>query len=459
MMLLGVGCDSVEDSSVQLPEIKSTFIAPSNQRSTGDPDEGYAYLVEGGYVGRGIPLEIFQAAGVGSELGNVLDRSGDGATLPPEFNAVTAPNGVRMAAPNCLSCHAQTINGDYIVGLGNSVTDFTNDSSTLIPLLDQFIRSRYGEGSPEWEAYVPFRRATLAIGPNIRTRVQGLNPADRLTFVLSAHRDPVTLAWSDTPLYPLPEPAGYVVPTDVPAWWLLKKKNAMFYTGLGRGDFARISMASSLLTLQDTTEARQIDERFADVVAYIRSIEPPPYPEVIDNTLAERGRTVFEANCSVCHGTYGADPTYPNLLIDLETIGTDAELAQSYILNKRFLDLYNESWFASPPHAARLETEPGYVAPPLDGIWATAPYFHNGSVPTLADVLDSRNRPTYWKRTFDTSAYDYEKVGWVYTRETAGGPRTIYDTTLPAHGNQGHVFGDVLDTDDRRAVIEYLKTL
>ena len=128
------------------------------------------------------------------------------------------------------------LNGSYIVGLGNHTTDYTRDTSTLIPLLDNAMRSAgYGEGTPEWEAYLPFREGTQVTGPQIQTRVRGVNPADQLTFVLAVHRDPATLAWTDTPRRPLPN--APLVPTDVPAWWLLKKKNAMFYTALGRGDF------------------------------------------------------------------------------------------------------------------------------------------------------------------------------------------------------------------------------
>jgi hypothetical protein len=57
----------------------------------------------------------------------------------------------------------------------------------------------------------------------------------------------------------------------------------------------------------------------------------------------------------------------------------------------------------------------GYIAPPLDGIWATAPYLHNGSVPDLATLLKSSSRPTYWLRSFDDGDYDLTNVGWKCT--------------------------------------------
>jgi hypothetical protein len=111
----------------------------------------------------------------------------------------------------------------------------------------------------------------------------------------------------------------------------------------------------------------------------------------------------------------------------------------------------------------------GYQAPPLDGIWATAPYFHNGSVPTLYDVLNSKSRPQRYTRSFKTDKedYDFEKVGWKVTLVKDKLPNTapaierrkIYDTTLPGRSNAGHTYGDKLTDPERMAIIEYLKTL
>jgi hypothetical protein len=98
------------------------------------------------------------------------------------------------------------------------------------------------------------------------------------------------------------------------------------------------------------------------------------------------------------------------------------------------------------------------VAPPLDGVWATAPYLHNGSVPTLTALLDSRQRPARWRRDHASDVYDLRAVGWPYTAGTAGDAQT-YDTTLPGYGAGGHTFGDALDAAQRSALLEYLKTL
>ena len=113
------------------------------------------------------------------------------------------------------------------------------------------------------------------------------------------------------------------------------------------------------------------------------------------------------------------------------------------------------------------------MAPPLDGVWATAPYLHNGSVPTIAALLDSSKRPAYWSRkydasgTYDSNDYDEATLGWNVTaldhgqstEADAAVKKHLYDTSLPGYSNVGHTFGDGLSGADRSAVIEYLKTL
>ncbi len=343
-----------------------------------------------------------------------------------------------------------------MIGLGNNTYDYTTDQGGQFQLVDVLVKGFYGEGSPEWTAYQPVSQAYKAIGPYILTEMRGPNPADKIFGTLSAHRRAGDLQWMTDKQFDVPLKA---VPTDVPAWWLMKKKNALYYNALGRGDFARLSAAAGLLTMQDSTEARRMDEHFADLMAWIRTIEPPAYPYAIDQNLAAQGKVVFEQNCSKCHGTYGATETYPNLLVDLTTIGTDPLLSQTYRTYPQHQNWYNDSWYAQGPYKAQLLPNDGYIAPPLDGIWATAPYLHNGSVPTLEDLLNSAQRPVFWKRSFDNADYNRQKGGWNYTVENSQANVDTYNTTLAGYGNGGHQFGDVLTTAERQAVVEYLKTL
>jgi mono/diheme cytochrome c family protein len=233
----------------------------------------------------------------------------------------------------------------------------------------------------------------------------------------------------------------------------------MFYNGFGRGDFAQYLMASNLLTVKDSSEARSVSKHFGDVLAYIVSLQPPKYPKPIDKELALKGEIVFIDNCSRCHGTYGKNESYPNLLIPIGIVQTDSALIKSNQQNPQFIAWFNNSWLSQGITPAKLVPFNGYIAPPLDGVWITAPYFHNGSVPNLGAVLNSKLRPTYWQRNFKKPEYDYENVGWKYEQKDKPELKKTYNTTLYGYGNYGHYFGDHLSDADRKAVIEYLKTL
>lgn len=426
----------------------------------GDAQKGYTYLTAGEYMSSGIPYEAY-LKGFGEDNSNVLDREGDNAKVAFDYTVVSSSNGVRVVAPNCLSCHAGNLNGELIVGLGNSASDFTSNRADNLTLLNSAILLLYGgEESEEWKAYDQFRKSIAAIGPKTITETKGVNPADKIAQVLITHRDKNSLEWVDEPNIAI---SDEVIPTDVPAWWLLKKKNAMFYNGIGRGDFCKSFIGSSLLTIENKTMAEKVDQNMVDVLAYINSLEPPPYPFALNTELAAQGKPIFEENCVKCHGSYGANPDYPNLMVALNTIGTDAELSDHYTtpspINDYFMDWFNNGWFGTSNAPLNITAEGGYIAPPLDGVWATAPYLHNASVPTLDDMLNSKNRPKYWSRTYDSADYDEIKVGWTYTVQTSKLNKNTYDTTLKGYGNEGHTFGDELSDSERKALLEYLKTL
>jgi mono/diheme cytochrome c family protein len=428
---------------------------PASKQRKGNAAKGYAYLTTGDYVKGGIPIDLFVLA-MGKNSANYLKRTGINATISHEYTAVKALNGENLVAPNCLQCHAQVFNGALVMGMGNTFIDFSQGdklNAQAYTMMENFLK----KSSPKkYEASKPFLQVAKTIGPYLNTAVRGVNAADRLAGVLAAHRDPVTFTWSDTASMEIPKD---VIPSDVPPWWLLKKKNAMFYNGFGRGDFGRFLMASNLLTVNDSSESRKVDEQIRHVLAFIYTLEAPKYSLPINKKLAGEGEKVFIDKCSKCHGKYGSKEEYPNLLIPQSIIKTDSFLHKSNYQNPQFVNWFNSSWFAMGDHPAKLQPFNGYIAPPLNGIWCTAPYLHNGSVPTVEAVLNSKLRPMYWQRNFDTPEYDYERLGWKFTIKDSSSNRTIYNTTLPGYGNYGHYFGDKLSDSERKAVIAYLKTI
>ena len=112
-----------------------------------------------------------------------------------------------------------------------------------------------------------------------------------------------------------------------------------------------------------------------------------------------------------------------------------------------------------------LQAKMIYKARPLDGIWATAPYLHNGSVPNLYGMLSpAAERPETF--CLGSRLFDPERVG--YSTECVSGAFKL-DTTLPGNSNDGHEFkdgprakgvlGPTFSHEDRMALIEYLKSL
>jgi Cytochrome c len=435
----------------------ATSIQEEAQRS-GDPKRGLDVLLNGDNVRCGIPYRAYDAykAFLGP-LEAVPGRTGMNADVHHGLTVTRTASGVDVVAPNCLGCHMGHFEGELIMGLGNSANDNTQESLGVFALLEPLL-----ETDEERSELAKFRQRAEAVAPYVTTPTIGVNPADNLAAILFAHRDPVTLNWSDTPLIDVG--SLEVVPTDTPPWWRMKKKHAMFYSAAGRGDHARIMMTASAFCADTVAEVTDIDKEFNHVRAFISSLEAPKWKHEVDLALADRGEEVFNATCAQCHGTYGKNEEYPNLWIATDTIGTDPTLAKGAQFATVFIEWFKKSFYG---RTARLEPQDGYVAPPLDGIWATAPYLHNGSVPTIAAMLESSTRPAFWSRTFDSNDYDTETLGWRFEVHTADGyavasadeKRKIYDTTKVGYGNGGHLYGDVLSPDDRRAVLEYLKTL
>lgn len=441
------------------PQAAAGPVPPAPQRP-GDSAAGRIALLNAPYITCGIPESAYRrTVDTGALPEKLPGRRDRNAELPYFQTAYTTSDGVDLVTTNCLVCHAARFNGELVIGLGNEFLDFTRDPVPAVQRSGLYVDA--GAEAREWGKWVD--RIT-AIAPYMITDTVGVNPAPNVTLALIAHRDPRTLAWSPDPL--LEPPPRTPLPVSVPPWWRMAKKHAMFYTTVGRGDHARMMMMESLVCTDSVAEARSIDSYFTDVRAYLTSLRPPLYPYPVDPPQATRGRAVFETHCSGCHGTYGDDGVYPNLVVALEAVGTDPAYARQAVDHwGDYARWFQESFYGE---LARATPALGYIAPPLDGVWATAPYLHNGSVPSLEVLLDSARRPTYWRHA-DPAApqYDDRALGWRFTVLPHGKSgvtdtddrRTLYDTTLHGYGNGGHSFGDILSDADRRAVLEYLKTI
>ena len=175
----------------------------------------------------------------------------------------------------------------------------------------------------------------------------------------------------------------------------------------------------------------------------------------VDDALAAEGAVIFAERCAGCHGAHTGD-TFPNTLVPPSEIGTDPFRVANF-------GPVEADWFNSfiPDPAYEMDATDGYLAPALVGLWASAPYLHNGSVPTLRALLDPDLRPGRWRRSDE--AYDpidvglrYEIIDEVVDRDTIEG-RKVVDTHAEAMGNQGHVID--LPAEAIPPLLEFLKTL
>ncbi|MDR3417053.1 MAG: hypothetical protein P4L83_12780 [Nevskia sp.] len=387
--------------------------------------------------------------------------------------------------------------------------------------------------------------------------------------------------------------SGSVASNDAPAWWNAGHRPVKFQDGILPGDSDRTDLVfgitfANLIAASSGSQAAQVWLKAHDQDAghFIMSLQSPswPYgycsnadgtpaagdnPACINTPLAEQGAILFHSknlwdpslenpvpkpdggngSCASCHGAYSPqfvnDPSYldtpalegiASYVVPKAVIGTDPARVDTN--NKavqgagagNFLNYPETAGTAQSCAALGGSYPPGYLAPPLYGVWATAPYFHNGSVPTVWDVLKPSDRPPIWQRVsaparadqqgqvvmgFDTDmprAYDMARLGWQYTTPACGSgsqvipylqcnptnpnteplaqallslldgnlvgvwnlgnfavwsattpaqidQRKTYNTHLYSQGNEGHAFTSVLTDGERKALIEYLKTL
>ena len=194
---------------------------------------------------------------------------------------------------------------------------------------------------------------------------------------------------------------------------------------------------------------------------WIWTLPPPAYPYAVDAALAARGQGVYAQQCLSCHGDHRFKTGVKSgdrigQVEDIEVIRTDRHRLDSYtsVFALNQYGLFPDSKF----RFTRFRKTHGYANQPLDGIWLRGPFLHNGSVPTLRDLLNpAAARPAVFYRGNDV--FDQTGVGFVSSVAESNGRRfTRYDTSVPGNGNGGHDYGTTLPESDKAAIVEYLKT-
>jgi hypothetical protein len=190
---------------------------------------------------------------------------------------------------------------------------------------------------------------------------------------------------------------------------------------------------------------------------FLLKLPSPKYPLPTDSAKAAKGKGIFTQKCADCHAFGGART---GKVVTVDEVGTDGERHRLWTSDAA--TRYNAYAAGYPWKFSGFRgtdgRDGGYVSVPLDGIWIRAPYLHNGSVPSLRDLLkppDARPKE-FWR---GSDLYDPERVGFDSFSEEARRIGTHFSTLDKGNGNKGHTYGTELPDDQKDALVEYLKTL
>jgi hypothetical protein len=414
----------------------------------------------------------------------------DNNDLPLGLMQVMVPNESGTpepwAEPNCYACHATRINDKMIFGASNARFDFH------MMVVDNLRMVEKATNIPKDTLVnqLPVQVNQVAGGINV---IQYMSVSASIRDANANLRSPVDF-----------DKVLALVPNDIGPnpWWNSARKDRFFWDGWmssaaelhsadamqlvvrfggGNTGIPEVTVAN---TAQQIMDSRQ---DLADSYAYHMGTPTPAYPFPIDQTLAQEGETIFETKaltngdtCKDCHGSYAASATPPpkhNTFVAPAQVGTDPTRFTN--VPQVFLDWYkngvqstliSKTDSSGQPARVNVAQQRGYIAPPLNGVWASAPYFHNNSVPTLAEVLQPSARPAIWKLVDDSAdMYDPQRVGLKVERPDAVPPnlsqyqtRKYHDSTNPkitGASPKGHDYPSALSDHERSAVLEYLKTL
>ena len=247
-------------------------------------------------------------------------------------------------------------------------------------------------------------------------------------------------------------------PTDMPSIWNLQKyksEKGMFLNFAGDSHDPYSVIMDSAMGLLGAAPHNKND--FLGQVKwlheYLGAQRAPKFPFPIDDSKASRGKALFDANCAQCHASERTGTRIP-----VNQVGTDRNRLDSW--NKQAAIAANKVVRDMGLERKGLveETLDGYIAAFLDGIWLRAPYLHNGSVPSLRDLLEPvEQRPKVFFRGYDV--YDSVKGGFVTQGLEAERVGTRYQVSDKGNGNQGHTYGTALSPEEKDLLVEYMKTL
>lgn len=235
---------------------------------------------------------------------------------------------------------------------------------------------------------------------------------------------------------------------NVPVWNQKARKGmALHWDGLNISE-EEVVLSSAI---GDGATRKYIQRENLDrMKEWIMNQPAPKYPFSVEKELAAKGNEIYKRDCASCHSP-GGEKT--GKVIPVEEVGTDRHRVDMW--TEAAAKAYNnyQDWGFKD-----FRKSNGYVSVLLDGVWLRGPYLHNGSVPSLVDLLTLPEERTkvFW-RGYDV--LDRENVGFVSEGPEAQSIGSEFDTKEAGNSNSGHLWGTGLSAEEKKALIEFLKTL
>ena len=474
----------VETTGILIPERPLRLLIEGNPN---DPLRQLMSELLPAFTGLSSMEEIYE------QLGLVRSPEGD-------YWGVTVMNTERGAGLtfSCATCHSGRVFDTPTMGLFNRQSTANNMFVVYKPLFEAVGPTAFalGTGADSGETDLwRMSRENIRYVRSVEPRVLGLDTALAHTILSLGTRelDPWATrteeSWQNPRANELENHPSDVKPAT---WWLTKYKNKFFSDGslvsgnpvLGALLVNEFGRGSDLVALDAwIIENWTIIEEFTTGVF---ATQAPSFfdhfePDAFDMAAAKRGEQLFVDNCSKCHGTYDKGWSQPDaeslsLREQLETarvvyfedtpihdVGTDPYRRDSvqYIQDINDLQL-------SKKYDLVLTPQEGYVPPPLVGIWARWPYFHNNSAPNLCAVLTpAAQRPqVYQFGPINNQAVDFDSGCNGYPLAAPPHFDQVFDTKLPGLSAMGHDEGIFMDAGEERFsaeqktdLIRFLQTL
>lgn len=405
----------------------------------------------------------------------------------------------------CAACHTADLFGVKVLGLTNRfprANEFFRKGATLAPYVNTFLfKEMLNATEGEREILVRAKHNLKFVGTKEPVSV-GLDTSLAQVALSLAKRkkDDYATPTELSHRFPRHNKLETMVADSKPAvWWNLKYKNRWLSDGsIVAGNpvhtnflWNEIGRGTDLKELEGWL--KENDETIEALTAAVFASKPPRYekffgPNAINIEKAKRGQAHFVQSCQKCHGTYekGWEQANADLLNNTQLI---QNVKVTYHLKTPVKDVGTDPgrYLGMHEFAADLnrlaisksigtvvEPQKGYVPPPLDGVWARWPYFHNNSIPNLCALLTpAAKRPVTYvagKAINKATDFDQECVGYPLGDKAPAAwkkdPEFLYDTRLEGLSNKGHddrIFikdgQEIYSQAQKLELIEYLKTL